>query len=119
MFPQYNLLLPIATDLIPGSQASLRIAAMDMYGEQTEEILYFPVTKNQNPELYINKFESHRLITDTIRLNYGEFWVKQGGEFKVSYDVIDDTGIKKIDHLEDDSYRYKNNGPSRVRFLQV
>ncbi|WP_042143167.1 Ig-like domain-containing protein, partial [Pseudoalteromonas sp. '520P1 No. 412'] len=107
--PQYNLLLPIATDLIPGSQASLRIAAMDMYGEQAEEILYFPVTKNQNPELYINKFESHRLITDTIRLNYGEFWVKQGGEFKVSYDVIDDTGIKKIELI-----RLLSNGSEEV-----
>ncbi|WP_198590469.1 Ig-like domain-containing protein, partial [Shewanella sp. 10N.286.52.B9] len=93
---QQELLLPIDKDLSVGSIATLRVVAEDPSGNESEHSIELPVSRNNVPEINWLKFVSHREINDLTRLNYGEFWVRQGSTFNLDYLITDDSGLQEL-----------------------
>ena len=87
-------------------QATLSVSAYDHSGNVTTESFDLNIEENQAPGILWNKFaDGVREIKDQTRLNAGEFWVRHGAEFNVSFNLSDDVGLKdyKI-------YRLSRNG---------
>ncbi|MCP5077745.1 MAG: hypothetical protein GY951_06765, partial [Psychromonas sp.] len=82
----------------------LALIAEDRSGHQTLKTLTFPLAKNEKPQLAFTGFHSYKVngsylknITDAQRLNYGEFWVRNGETFTVDTLLTDDAGLSKYE----------------------
>ena len=85
-----------------GGELDLLLVAEDAGGATHTRSLSFPIAANEPPQLTLRKFSSYmvngtyRKVLDTPeRVNYGEFWVRVGEQFKLDVSLADDAGLKR------------------------
>ncbi|MFC1748126.1 Ig-like domain-containing protein, partial [Pseudomonadota bacterium] len=97
-----------------GGTLELLLVATDNSGHSTSEILSLPLTENEPPQLALSSFASYKVggayqkvLNSPERVNYGEFWVRVGEEFRIEAALADDAGIENfvINRLNRDGSR--------------
>ena len=83
-----------------GGELELLVEVEDQSGATATQLLSFPVHENEPPELTLKKFAFYKVggvykkVYDTAeRLNYGEFWIRVGEEFRLDTALADDAGL--------------------------
>jgi len=83
-----------------GGELDLMLVADDLSGATHTRSLSFPIAPNEPPQLTLRKFSSYKVngtyrkVLDTPeRVNYGEFWVRVGEDFKLDVSLADDAGL--------------------------
>lgn len=82
-------------------ELQLLMVANDHSGNSITKTLNFPLAVNEVPTLNLKEFASYKVdgkyrkkLTKPERLNYGEFWVRVGEDFRLAVDIDDDAGLK-------------------------
>jgi len=85
-----------------GGRLDLMLVAEDLSGAAHTKTLSFPIAVNEPPQLTLSKFSSYKVngsyrkVLDTPeRVNYGEFWVRVGEDFKLDVTLADDAGLRR------------------------
>ncbi|MEE8058698.1 MAG: hypothetical protein V3T17_12830 [Pseudomonadales bacterium] len=96
-----------------GGDLNLAVISEDASGRSTLQSIVLPVDANQAPLLDLIGFSSykvngvyHKILSTPDRLNYGEFWVRIGEDFKLDTRLSDDTGLARyaiVKHNRDGS----------------
>ncbi|MBU1171347.1 MAG: hypothetical protein KKD44_17450, partial [Proteobacteria bacterium] len=98
---KYTLPYHLAEDYSQ-NDLELLIIAEDLSGNTQTQTLTFPVVLNNPPELTFSKFSFNKnqygsylnIFNDPTRVDYGEFWVKTGSDFKLDSEIWDDSGLE-------------------------
>ena len=89
----YQMQFDLPKDLRPGGEVEFTVVGTDRSGNVTSDRVAMPVDGNVAPTLEIVEFEADRIIRAAERLALAEFWVRSGGNFKLSTQIDDDAGI--------------------------
>ncbi|MGD8914399.1 MAG: Ig-like domain-containing protein, partial [Candidatus Thiodiazotropha sp.] len=109
----YTIPYEVPSDL-SGGNLELLLVATDNSGHSTTELLTFPISENEKPQLGLTRFSTYKVgggyqkILDTPeRVNSGEFWVRVGDSFKLDTELVDDAGLERfiINRLSRDGSR--------------
>lgn len=92
----FTLLGNVPTSSKVNDDILLSVNLTDSEGVVSSISQYYPVIKNNLPEIDLIKFGAHNIITDKSRLNYGEFWVRNGASFNYDLTLLDDTGLSRL-----------------------
>ncbi|HEY9199158.1 MAG TPA: Ig-like domain-containing protein, partial [Gammaproteobacteria bacterium] len=83
-----------------GGNLELLLVATDHSGHTATQLLTFPIVRNEAPQIGLSSFSSYKVagayqkVLDTPeRVNYGEFWVRVGEEFRIETQLTDDAGL--------------------------
>jgi len=77
-----------------GGELKLMLLAEDYSGKSSFAEFTLPVLENQPPEIMIKSFSSYQhKITDRLRIEYGEFWVRLGEIFELEVLLSDDSEL--------------------------
>ena len=87
-----------------GGLLDLSVIAEDASGRSSAAMVSLPVGQNLPPQLRISEFASYRvngqfqkIINQADRLNYGEFWIRTGEDFRLTTTLSDDAGLKRFE----------------------
>lgn len=87
-----------------GGELHLLFVAKDYSQLKTFSEITLPILDNAPPEIELKAFSSYRVnndfqkvLTDPVRLSYGEFWVRIGEEFELTFNLRDDSEIEKYE----------------------
>ena len=101
-----------------GGDLDLQLVATDPSGYTATKTLSFPVEPNVEPQLSLTKFSSYlvdgeyrRVIDSADRLNFGEFFVRTGENFKLETTIDDDVGLERYT-----LYRIQQDGQRVVEY---
>src|SRR5690606_4479632 len=83
-----------------GGEVNLSAVGVDANGRSFAQGIVLPVDLNEAPELNYREFASYRvngkfekIINQPERLNFAEFWVRPGEDFRFTSELIDDAGL--------------------------
>jgi hypothetical protein len=81
-------------------ETNLSFVVRDKSQRSASRGISLPVAVNESPLLNFASFSSYKVggsyrkvISDPGRINYGEFWVRVGEQFKLASNLTDDSGI--------------------------
>lgn len=105
--------------IINNGDIELLVVSEDESGNSRSDTVILPLAEDRPPTLVLNRFSAYKsggtfqdVYNTPDRLNYGEFWVRSGGTFKVKVDIADDIGLKRYD-----IFRLDESGqPVRLHF---
>ncbi|MCG8435138.1 MAG: Ig-like domain-containing protein, partial [Gammaproteobacteria bacterium] len=88
---------------ITGGNLELLLVATDNSGQTATKLLTLPVAPNEDPELAFTKFSSYKVngkfqkvLDSPERLNFAEFFVRVGENFRLDTRISDDAGLKSF-----------------------
>jgi len=99
LFANYEITYEVPANYA-SNEVDLQFVAIDPNGNTYTETLTFPVVSNEVPQLTFNQFSSYKIngsyskiIDDSERLNFAEFFVRVGEDFKLDTTLNDDVAL--------------------------